>query len=154
MRGPHEPALDSPPFAPFFFVGYLSHWPPPGRYPPPGGSSTASWGGSSRIETTKGGNTRNSQPFVYDRATDSTRPMTSAEAWRFNRLFEPDLPLWPDDRELTPKSQICELKPGSCKSCGCVETIDVPLHGGQTIRRDCSQCGAFIGFPRWRRKPG
>jgi hypothetical protein len=35
--------------------------------------------------------------------------------------------------------------------CRCGSTIrrDVPIHGGQSIRRDCGRCGRFIRFLVW-----
>jgi hypothetical protein len=36
-----------------------------------------------------------------------------------------------------------------CCRCGSNETIDVSIHGGQSIRRECAMCGRFVGFPVW-----
>ena len=38
--------------------------------------------------------------------------------------------------------------------CRCGSTIwrDVPIHGGQFIRRDCCWCGRFLDFPIWHGK--
>src|SRR5262245_26706431 len=35
--------------------------------------------------------------------------------------------------------------------CRCGSTIsrDVPIHEGQSVRRDCRRCGRFIEFPVW-----
>lgn len=33
--------------------------------------------------------------------------------------------------------------------CGSVTCRDVPIHGGQSIRRDCGRCKRFIGFAVW-----
>ena len=33
--------------------------------------------------------------------------------------------------------------------CGTTTSHDVPIHGGQSIRRDCGRCGRFIDFPIW-----
>ncbi len=33
--------------------------------------------------------------------------------------------------------------------CGSTEYVDHPIHGGQSLRRDCARCGRFIGFPLW-----
>lgn len=38
-----------------------------------------------------------------------------------------------------------------CK-CGSTTVRDVPIHGGHSIRRDCSRCGQFIDFPLWHGK--
>lgn len=42
-----------------------------------------------------------------------------------------------------------EEVPSGCERCGLTETIDVPIHGGQSLRRDCARCGRFIEFPVW-----
>jgi hypothetical protein len=36
-----------------------------------------------------------------------------------------------------------------CKKCGSTITVDVPIHGGRSTRRDCGRCGRTLGFPRW-----
>jgi hypothetical protein len=33
--------------------------------------------------------------------------------------------------------------------CGSTTWRDVPIHDGQSIRRDCGRCGRYIGFPIW-----
>lgn len=33
--------------------------------------------------------------------------------------------------------------------CGSMTWRDVPIHEGQSVRRDCAQCGRFIEFPIW-----
>ena len=33
--------------------------------------------------------------------------------------------------------------------CGSTTCRDVPIHDGQSVRRDCSRCGTFIEFPIW-----
>lgn len=35
--------------------------------------------------------------------------------------------------------------------CRCDSTTwrDVPIHGGQSVRRDCGRCGRFLDFPSW-----
>jgi len=36
-------------------------------------------------------------------------------------------------------------------SCHCGSTTwrDFPIHGGQSVRRDCGRCGKFLAFPVW-----
>jgi hypothetical protein len=41
----------------------------------------------------------------------------------------------------TTTEQICR--------CGSTTWRDVPIHDGQSIRRDCGRCGRFIKFPIW-----
>ncbi|HEX4129735.1 MAG TPA: hypothetical protein VHZ24_06810 [Pirellulales bacterium] len=36
-----------------------------------------------------------------------------------------------------------------CRRCGSCDTIDVPIHDGQSLRRDCARCNRFIDFPLW-----
>jgi len=36
-----------------------------------------------------------------------------------------------------------------CWHCGSTEFCDVPIHDGQSTRRDCAQCRRFICFPIW-----
>jgi hypothetical protein len=36
--------------------------------------------------------------------------------------------------------------------CGATAWRDVPIHNGQSIRRDCGRCGRFIDFPNWHGK--
>ena len=33
--------------------------------------------------------------------------------------------------------------------CGSTTWRDVPIHDGQSIRRDCGKCGRLVCFPRW-----
>ena len=33
--------------------------------------------------------------------------------------------------------------------CGGAALRDVPIHDGQSVRRDCARCGRFIEFPVW-----
>lgn len=33
--------------------------------------------------------------------------------------------------------------------CGSTTWRDVPIHGGQSVRRDCGRCGRFMEFPVW-----
>lgn len=40
-----------------------------------------------------------------------------------------------------------------CPKCRCLRTVDVPIHEGQSVRRDCAMCGAFSGFVRWHGEP-
>lgn len=36
-----------------------------------------------------------------------------------------------------------------CQKCGSQEFIDVTIHGGNSVRRDCAKCGRTAGFPVW-----
>lgn len=37
----------------------------------------------------------------------------------------------------------------NCERCGSDEVVDVPVHDGLSLRRDCATCGATLGFPNW-----
>jgi hypothetical protein len=37
---------------------------------------------------------------------------------------------------------------GGCR-CGSSEVVDVPIHGGQSARRECAGCGKFLTFSVW-----
>lgn len=37
----------------------------------------------------------------------------------------------------------------TCRSCGSRTVVDEPIHGGKSLRRECADCRAFIGFPQW-----
>lgn len=41
----------------------------------------------------------------------------------------------------------------SCDRCGSTGFRDVPIHAGESIRRDCARCGRLIGFPVWYGEP-
>ena len=42
-----------------------------------------------------------------------------------------------------------------CRRCGSGVFIDVPIHDGESTRRDCGECGFILGFPVWYGvKPG
>lgn len=57
----------------------------------------------------------------------------------------------------TPKSAALSKPPSEAPSkptkaaCRCVSEAwrDVPIHDGQSIRRDCGRCGRFIAFTVW-----
>jgi len=50
------------------------------------------------------------------------------------------LPPWGEDARVNPYA-VC--------SCGSTRWRDVPVHNGQSVRRDCRECGRFLGFPVW-----
>jgi len=45
------------------------------------------------------------------------------------------------DASVKPTKAVCR--------CGSTTWRDVPIHGGQSIRRDCGRCGRFLDFPVW-----
>lgn len=36
-----------------------------------------------------------------------------------------------------------------CDRCGSVEFVEVAIHGGASLRRDCARCRRTWGFPAW-----
>lgn len=38
--------------------------------------------------------------------------------------------------------------PSGCK-CGSQMFLDIAIHNGKSIRRDCAECGRFRSFPIW-----
>jgi hypothetical protein len=36
-----------------------------------------------------------------------------------------------------------------CRRCFSTHFVDIQIHGGRSIRRDCAQCGLAAGFPMW-----
>jgi hypothetical protein len=40
-------------------------------------------------------------------------------------------------------------KPVPCPRCRATGTLDVAIHDGQSVRRDCAQCGRFVEFAVW-----
>jgi hypothetical protein len=41
------------------------------------------------------------------------------------------------------------LPPDALCRCGSTTWRDIPIHDGQSVRRDCAVCGRFIDFPIW-----
>lgn len=37
-----------------------------------------------------------------------------------------------------------------CPRCQSNHYIDVPIHNGQSTRRDCAKCNRFLGWPLWQ----
>ncbi len=50
-------------------------------------------------------------------------------------------PLALSDTPAKPAKAVCR--------CGSTTWRDVPIHGGQSVRRDCDRCGRFLDFPVW-----
>ena len=43
--------------------------------------------------------------------------------------------------------------PDQCDRCESIAYQDYPIHDGQSMRRDCTQCGRFIRFVLWYGQP-
>lgn len=51
-----------------------------------------------------------------------------------------------------PRAEPCNAPTKSAEAacqCGSTEGIDVPIHEGRSLRRDCARCGRFLDFPVW-----
>jgi hypothetical protein len=46
-----------------------------------------------------------------------------------------------------PRGPVCRWHPTS-------GVVDVPIHHGRSIRRDCAECNRFVAFVRWYGNPG
>ena len=53
----------------------------------------------------------------------------------------PTKPVAAQNAPAKPTTSVCR--------CGSTTWQDVPIHDGQSVRRDCSRCGRFINFPVW-----
>jgi hypothetical protein len=45
-----------------------------------------------------------------------------------------------------------ELQQEPCRRCGSRKTYLAIIHAGESLRRDCAQCGRFIDFPSWNKR--
>ncbi len=54
-----------------------------------------------------------------------------------------------DATERSPVSATPRDTPKPMCRCGSTTWRDVPIHGGQSVRRDCARCRRFIEFPVW-----
>ena len=47
-------------------------------------------------------------------------------------------------------NRFADLRPTTaCDRCGSTDFVDVPIHGGRSIRRDCERCDHFKGWSMW-----
>lgn len=59
---------------------------------------------------------------------------------------------WGDYLDPAPPVERSDVPAKSTKAiCRCGGTVwrDVPIHNGQSVRRDCGRCGRFLDFPVW-----
>jgi hypothetical protein len=56
-----------------------------------------------------------------------------------------------NDRAATAQTRTVQvgLPPNVICRCGSTAWKDVPIHDGQSIRRDCARCRRFVCFPVW-----
>lgn len=50
--------------------------------------------------------------------------------------------------EMTPE-RVRPSAEGPCWKCGHAAHVDIEIHGGQSVRRDCKACGATWDFVKW-----
>ena len=67
-------------------------------------------------------------------------PRAIAEGWDGWLDFD-NLPGGARNHKVLPSDAVCR--------CGSTAWRDVPIHDGQSIRRDCAKCGRFIRFTVW-----
>lgn len=70
-----------------------------------------------------------------------------------------DVDLWPPGRlsvhwlrrpTMKEKGERANTKVLHCARCRSSEFIDIPIHGGWSIRMDCTKCGQFFDFVKWK----
>jgi hypothetical protein len=58
----------------------------------------------------------------------------------------------PEEAQLAPTGDASPKVTKPVCRCGSTTWSDVPIHDGQSVRRDCDRCGRFLDFPIWRGK--
>lgn len=83
-----------------------------------------------------------------DRAVVEHYRVPLAEWLRRPPLPAPDL----DETARPKRDHATEATDGAarCRRCGSSRYLDVPVHDGASIRRDCAACRLTVGFPLWR----
>jgi hypothetical protein len=66
------------------------------------------------------------------------------------QLWDETEPVWRDHHRdtLPPPAGV-----DRCDRCRSTETVDQPIHGGASVRRDCAACGRFRKFVVWNGDP-
>lgn len=71
------------------------------------------------------------------------------------RRYANDLADWltllaePDEPAEEPTHPTIDPNAPRCDRCGSAEFIEVAIHGGASVRRDCARCRRTWGFPVW-----
>ena len=53
-----------------------------------------------------------------------------------------------------PANPLADSRPRTkCDRCVSTSYLDKPIHGGQSVRRDCARCQRILGFTIWYGKP-
>jgi hypothetical protein len=83
------------------------------------------------------------QPDPLDPVSPDGWPVDSVahdEAWPASDV--PPVPsVATSDASARPTKAVCR--------CGGTTWRDIPIHGGQSVRRDCGRCGRYLDFPIW-----
>jgi hypothetical protein len=93
------------------------------------------------------------EPVGVDHASLAARfhPLVDDAVRRFGgsvRLLQAD-----DDPFRNGRQAVASRRQGAVCPCGSDRWIDVPIHDGQSVRRDCARCDKFIRHVRWYGKP-
>src|SRR5690606_36877874 len=54
-----------------------------------------------------------------------------------------------DSHESRETSESVDAHKPVCRRCGSDQYLDIPIHGGRSLRRDCAKCRRFQCFPLW-----
>ena len=91
-------------------------------------------------------------PKVSEVEPTPTPPVPESE----RLALAPAMPVWAALPPRTPEPQQSatvvvppEITGQQCPRCRGREFVDVSIHGGQSVRRDCARCNRFIEFPVW-----
>ncbi len=79
----------------------------------------------------------------------STRPLTPDDVENIRRHKAPLLALLRAEGILYRNPSANPRLLDVCDRCGATAHDDIPIHGGQSMRRDCAFCHRFLGWPRW-----
>ena len=69
-------------------------------------------------------------------------------------LATPELPRLILDPDGWPVDALDPVNSKAVCRCGSTKSRDIPIHGGQSTRRECAKCGRFVCFAQWHGKSG
>jgi hypothetical protein len=79
----------------------------------------------------------------------SPQPLAAADLENIRRHKAPLLALLRGEG-IVYQNRAADLRPiDECDRCGSTDHVDVSIHGGASLRRDCAFCHRFLGWPRW-----
>ena len=100
----------------------------------PAASIEVNAGGQPQMEVTRRTTSHQEPGAIYPAVQDSEIPQSPS----IERLAIGDI-----DRAANPGPL------SQCDRCGSSGFRDVPIHDGQSVRRDCARCHRFLGWPVW-----